>query len=61
MVLLFLFSGGLDSNLKDIISRFKDGVKVKIREDPNYPSWGLCDTVVGRVCFLALPIKARIF
>uniref|UniRef100_A0A915PZ88 Ribosomal protein n=1 Tax=Setaria digitata TaxID=48799 RepID=A0A915PZ88_9BILA len=53
-------NGGLGDNFHEIISKFKDGVKLIIRGDPIMPIWGLCDTVVGRLKMADEELEANI-
>uniref|UniRef100_A0AC35UCT4 39S ribosomal protein L1, mitochondrial n=1 Tax=Rhabditophanes sp. KR3021 TaxID=114890 RepID=A0AC35UCT4_9BILA len=42
-------NGGYGENLPEMIEKFKKGVKLNIKGDPVFPSWGLCDPIVGRL------------
>ncbi|VBB29657.1 unnamed protein product [Acanthocheilonema viteae] len=55
-----LLSGGLGDNFEEIISKFKNGVKLTIRGDPVMPIWGLCDTVIGRLTMDDRELEANI-
>ncbi|KAL3986190.1 Ribosomal protein L1p/L10e family protein [Acanthocheilonema viteae] len=53
-------NGGLGDNFEEIISKFKNGVKLTIRGDPVMPIWGLCDTVIGRLTMDDRELEANI-
>ncbi|CAG9529969.1 unnamed protein product [Cercopithifilaria johnstoni] len=53
-------NGGLGDNFQEIISKFKNGVKLTIRGDPIMPIWGLCDTVIGRLTMDDEELEANI-
>jgi hypothetical protein len=48
-VSICLFTGGLGSDLVDLIDKFKNGVKYDIRSDTIFSQWGIADMVIARV------------
>ncbi|PAV63911.1 hypothetical protein WR25_03282 [Diploscapter pachys] len=54
------FNGGLGDDLKEIIERFRSGVKLAIKSDVVYPIWGLTDCVVGRLSMADEEIEANV-
>ncbi|CAD6198146.1 unnamed protein product [Caenorhabditis auriculariae] len=53
-------NGGLGENLPELIEKFKNGVKLNIKADPVYPTWGLSDCVVGRLSMPDEQIEANV-